>query len=119
MGASSHGEPKTLAIIPDAVNDTAPHLWVIVDAAVDFQIIRKLAWQPLEEATDSSLGTQTLQLWAALRRLPKHVVLHLVRQEYHRYSLSNGHWLVVGDDPVELEWHRSPEHRFLDLWLPH
>ena len=26
---------------------------------------------------------------------------------------------VVGDDPVGLEWYRSPEHRFLDLWLPH
>ena len=26
---------------------------------------------------------------------------------------------VVGDDPVELEWYRSPEHRFLDLRLPH
>ena len=27
----------------------------------------------------------------ALRRLPKHVVLHLVKQESHRYSLGNGH----------------------------
>ena len=26
------------------------------------------------------------RLWAALRRLPKHVVLHLVKQESHRYS---------------------------------
>ena len=26
---------------------------------------------------------------------------------------------VVRDDPVELEWHRSPEYRFLDLRLPH
>ena len=26
-----------------------------------------------------------------MRRLPKHVVLHLVKQESHRYSLSNGH----------------------------
>ena len=25
----------------------------------------------------------------------------------------------VGDDPVELEWYRSPEHRLLDLRLPH
>ena len=30
-----------------------------------------------------------------------------------------GLWGVVGNDPVESEWHRSPEHRFLDLWLPH
>ena len=28
-------------------------------------------------------------------------------------------WGVVGDDPVELEWHRSPEYRLLDLRLPH
>ena len=28
-------------------------------------------------------------------------------------------WGVVGDDPVELEWHHSPQPRFLDLWLPH
>ena len=27
----------------------------------------------------------------AFRRLPKHVVLHLVKQESHRYSLVNGH----------------------------
>ena len=25
---------------------------------------------------------------------------------------------VVGDDPVELEWYRSLEHRFLDFWFP-
>ena len=82
----------------DAVDDThqAPrdqthHVWVVVDAAVDFQIVRRLARQPLHKATDSSLGTQALHLWTALRRLPKHVVLHLVKQESHRYSLGNGH----------------------------
>ena len=26
---------------------------------------------------------------------------------------------VVGDDPVDLEWYRSPEQRFLDFRLPH
>ena len=66
-------------------------MWVVVDAAVDFQIIRKLARQPLHKATDCSLGIQTLHLWVALRRLPKHVVLHLVKQESHRYSLGNGY----------------------------
>ena len=98
FGASSHGELKTLAVIVDAVNDShqqprdhAHHVSVVVDAAVDFQIGRKLARQPLHKATDSSLGTQALHLWAALRRLPKHVVLHLVKQESHRYSLGNGH----------------------------
>ena len=98
FGASSHGELKTLAIIVDAVNDThqqpldhAHHLWVVVDAAVDFQIVRKLARQPLHKATNSSLGTQALHLWAALQRLPKHVVLPVFKQESHRYSLGNGH----------------------------
>ena len=98
FGASSHGELKTLAVIVDAVIDThqqprdhAHHVPVVVDAGVDFQIVRKLARQPLHKATDSSLGTQALHLWAALRRLSKHVVLHLVKQESHRYSLGNGH----------------------------
>ena len=98
FGASSHGELKTLAVIVDAISDThqrpcyhTHHVWVVVDAAVDFQIVRKLAGQPLHKATDSRLDTQALHLWAALRRLPKHVVLHLVKQESHRYSLGNGH----------------------------
>ena len=98
FGASSHGELNTLAIIVDAVNDDhqqppdhTHHVWVVVDAAVNFEIIRKMARQPLHKATDSSLGTETLHLWAALRRLRKHVVLHLVKQESHRYSLGNGH----------------------------
>ena len=26
---------------------------------------------------------------------------------------------MVGDDPVELEWYLSPEHRLLDFRLPH
>ena len=58
---------------------------------MDIQIVCKLARQPLHKATDSSLGAQALHLWKALRRLPKHVVLHLVKQEFHRYSLGNGH----------------------------
>ena len=82
----------------DAVNythqqprDHADHVWVVVDAAVDLQIDWGLAGQPLHKATDSSLETRALHLWAALRRLPKHVILHLVKQESHRYSLGNGH----------------------------
>ena len=97
FGASSHGELKRLAVIVDAVNDThqqprdhTQHVWVVVDAALEFQIVRKLARQPLHKATNSSLGRQALHLWAASRRLPKHVVLHLVKQESHRYSLGNG-----------------------------
>ena len=81
LGASLHGGLKTLAIVLDAVNDThqeprdhTHHVWVVVDAAVDFQIVRRLARRPLHKATDSSLGTQALHLWTALQRLPKHVV---------------------------------------------
>ena len=97
VGASSHGELQTLAIIVDAVHDAHQqprddrhHVWVVIDATVDLQIVRKLARQPLHKATDSSLRTEALHLWVALRRLPKHVVLHLVKQESHLYSLGNG-----------------------------
>ena len=97
LRASSHGEWKTLAVIVDAVTDThqqprdhTHHVWVVVDAAVDFQIVRKLARQPLHKATNSSLGGQALHIRAALRRLPKHVVLHLVKQESHRYRPGSG-----------------------------
>ena len=97
FGASSHGELTRLAIIVDTINGTQQqqrdhthHVWVVVDAVVDFQIVRKLARQPLHKATDSSLGTQALHLWVALRRLPKHFFLHLVKQKSHRYSLGNG-----------------------------
>ena len=74
-----------------APRDQTHHVWAVVDAAVHFQIVRRLARQPLHKATDSSLGTRALHLWTALRRLAKHVVLHLVKQESHRYSLGNGH----------------------------
>ena len=113
FAASSHGELKALAIIVDAVNDShhqprdhTHRLWVVVDAAVDFQTIPKLAWQPLHKATDSSLGTQTLHLWAALQRLTKHVVLHLVKEESHRYSLGNGH--------IDLQAHNQPAEHMPD-----
>ena len=98
FGASSHGELKTLAMIVDAVTAISKlpqsqphHVWVVVDAAVDFQIVRRRAKQPLHKAADSSLGTQALHMWVALRNLPKHFVLHLIKQESHRYNLGNGH----------------------------
>ena len=96
--ASLHGELKTIAIILDADTDVseAPrdqphHVWVIIDAAVDFQILRRLAKQPLHKATDSSLGKQALHLWVALRNLPGHIVLNSIKQESHRYNLGNRH----------------------------
>ena len=42
----------------------------MVDAAVDFQIIRQLAPQLLHKATDSSPDTHAPHLWAALPSLP-------------------------------------------------
>ena len=98
FGASFHGELKTLVIIVDGVNavskaprDQPHHLWVVSDAAVDFQIVQPLARHPLHKATDSSLGTHALHLWVALRNLPGRIVLHLIKQEFHRYNLGNGH----------------------------
>ena len=58
---------------------------------MDFQIVPILARQPTHKATDPSLDIQALHLWTALRHLPKHVVLLLVKQESHRYTLGNGH----------------------------
>ena len=89
---------KTLAIIVDAVGtisrkpqDRAHHVSVVVDAALDFQIIQRLTRQPPHMATDSSLGTQAPHLWVALPNLPGHVLLHLVKRESHRYNLGKGH----------------------------
>ena len=69
FGTSSQGEVKTLAIIVDAVTaisnlpQSQPHhVWVVIDAAVDFQILRRLTKRLLHTATDSSLGTQALHL---------------------------------------------------------
>ena len=50
LGTSSHRELRTLAIVLDAINDThqqprdyTHNVRVVVDEAVDFQIVRKLA----------------------------------------------------------------------------
>ena len=118
-----------MAIIVDAINDAPQQprdhvhpVWVVVDAAVDFQIVRKLARQPLHKATDSSLVSQALHLWAASRRLPKHVVLHVVKQESHRYSLGKGridlhapsqlaeHMLDGEDPPLPDHMHTHLQH---------
>ena len=128
FGASSHGELKTLAIIVVTVNDAhqrpkdhTHHVLVVVDTAVDFQILHKLARQPLHKATVSSLGTQALHLWVASRRLPKHVVVHLVKQE-SRYNLGKRHidlhahnqhaeHMPHGEDPpLQDHMHTHPKH---------
>ena len=58
---------------------------------MDSQIVQRLSKQPLHKAADSSLGTQALHLWVALRILPGHFILRLIKQESHRYILGNGH----------------------------
>ena len=39
--------------------------------------------------------------------------------EWHVPYCGFGFRGVIGDDPVALEWYRSPEHRLLDFRLPH
>ena len=66
FGASCHGELRTLA---EAVTATAPHvtirtrnIWVVVDAAVDIHLTKRLADPPLYRALVSGLTTQALGL---------------------------------------------------------
>ena len=76
-GASSHGE---LGAMADAIAEIADHLpaqlphivrvWFVVKATVDTHLLLRIARQPLHKATATSLGTQALLLWKALRSLP-------------------------------------------------
>ena len=96
-GASSHGE---LGAMADAITEVAAHLpahsphivrvWFVVDATVDTPLLLRIARQPLHKATATSLGTQALLLWKALRSLPPYVQLHIVKQESHRHQYGNG-----------------------------
>ena len=92
-GASSHEELWAMA---DVIAEIAAHLpahlphivwvWFVVDATVDTYLLLRIARQPLHEATATSLGTQALLLWKALRTLPPYVQLHIVKQESHRHQ---------------------------------
>ena len=96
-GASSHGE---LGAMADAIPEIAAHLpahlphivrvWFVVDATVDTHLLLRIARQPLHKATATSLGTEALLLWKALRSLPPYVQLHMVKQESHRHQYGNG-----------------------------
>ena len=80
----------------DAIAEIAAHLpahlphivwvWFVVDATVDTHLLLRIAKQPLHKATATSLGTQALLLWKALRSLPPYVQLHIVKQESHRHQ---------------------------------
>ena len=96
-GASSHGE---LGAMADAIAGIAAHLpahlphivrvWFVVDATVDTHLLLRIARQPLHKATATSLGTQALLLWKALRSLPSYVQLHIVKLESHRHQYGDG-----------------------------
>ena len=88
-GASSHGD---LGAMADAIAEIAAHLpahlphivrvWFVVDATFDTHLLLRIARQPLHKATATSLGTQALLLWKALRSLPPYVQLHIVKEEF-------------------------------------
>ena len=96
-GASSEEE---LGAIADAIAEIATHLpahlphvvlvWFVVDATVDTHLLLRMARQPLHKVTATSLSTQALLLWKALRSLPPYVQLHIVKQESHRHQYGNG-----------------------------
>ena len=96
-GASSHGE---LGAVADAIAEIAAHLpahllhivrvWFVVVATVDTHLLLRIARQPLHKATATSLSTQVLLLWKALRSLPPYVELHIVKQESIRHQYRNG-----------------------------
>ena len=96
-GASSHGE---LGAMADAIAKIAAHLptnlphivrvWLVVYATVDTHLLLRIARQPLHKASATSLGTQALLLWKALRSLRPYVQLHIVKQESHRHQYGNG-----------------------------
>ena len=96
-GASSHVE---LGAEADAIAQIAAHLpalvphivrvWFVVDATVDTHLLFRIARQPLHKATTTSLGSQALLLWKALRSLLPYVQLHVVKKESHRHQYRNG-----------------------------
>ena len=110
-GASSHGE---LGAMADAIAEIASHLpahlphsvriWFVVDATVDTHLVLRIARQPLHKATATSLGTQALLLWKALRSLPPYVQLHIVKQESHRHQYENRKVDTPGSTPA----HNAP-----------
>ena len=97
-GASSNGE---LGAMADAIAEIAAHLpahllhivgvWFVVDATVHTHLLLRIARQPLHKATATSLGTQALLLWKALRSLPPYVQHHIVKQESNRHQYGTTH----------------------------
>ena len=96
-GASSRGEqgaiadtiPKIAANLP-ALFLHVVRVWFIVDATVDTHLPLRVARQPLNKATATSLCTQALLIWKAPHSLPPQVQLHIVKHESHRHQYWNG-----------------------------
>ena len=110
----------------DAIANIAAHLpallphillvWFVVDATVDTHLLLRIARQPLHKATATSLGTQALLLWKALRSLPPYVGLHIVKQESHRHQYGNG---KVNIHPVHQRTTHLPTLKVPDLGRDH
>ena len=53
---------------------------------VDTHLLLRIARKQLHKATATSLGTQALLLWKALRSLPPYVQLPIVKKQSHRHQ---------------------------------
>ena len=94
FGAFCHSELRTLA---DAVTAAPPpatirprNIWLVIDATVDIHLSRHLRDLPSHRAFETSLTTQALGLWLAVRGMHPQDALHIVKQESHRYTYCNG-----------------------------
>ena len=122
-GASFHGELGAMAVaIAEIAAQLPAHLlhivrvWFVVDATVDTHLLLRIARQPHQEAIATSLGTQALLLWKALRSLPPYVQLHIVKQESHRHQYGN---CKVDNQAVHQRTRHLPTLQVPDLGLNH
>ena len=94
FGASCNGELRTLAdavtATPQLATTRPRNICVVVDAAVDIPVTKRLAALPLHRALESGLTIQALGLWMAFRGMHPQDALHIVKQESHRYTYGNG-----------------------------
>ena len=86
--ASSKGDPGAMADAITRLAATLPanlprvlQVWFAVDPTVNTHLLLRIAGQPLHKATATSLSTQALVLWKALRSPSPYVQLHIVKQK--------------------------------------
>ena len=85
-------------------------------------LVAGLRWQVMNEEVvihTVVVGGLSCFLSVQLDALLQMCICPLDGGELHLTYCGFGFRGVVGDDAVELEWYRSPEHRFLDFRLPH